>query len=136
MLYASQVVEVGYLSYVQNLWEYPPGRYAIIGGLCGLVVLVLLLILCVYLKRRQQQTNRTIPSREDRSAQEQLDLVRRVRRWSRNSPKRFSSFIPTGPRQTTNYSGSISDANMTPLRGQAGLLRPHYPTYYNEPEFY
>ena len=133
MLYANQMVDLGHLSYVQSIWEYPPGRNGIIGGLCGLVFIIILIILCVQLKRRQRGPQ---TSRNGSSAQEQLDLVAQVKRWSRISPKRFSSFIPTGTMQSSSYSATSSDTHVTPFRGQSGLLRQHYPTYRDETEFF
>ena len=108
VLYANQEDHIGLLIYVQNLWEYPPGRYSIIGGICLLLVLVGLVTLFIFCKRRRHVPKRR---RALSSAQSQLDLVRRVKRWSRISPRPWSTFIPSGPRQASNFMGTMSDVS-------------------------
>ena len=107
VIYAGFEYDIGVLIYVQNLWEYSPGRYSIIGGICLLLVLVGLVTLFIFCKQRQHVPRRRRARSSDKS---QLDLVRRVKRWSRISPRPWSTFIPSGPRQASNL-GTMSDVS-------------------------
>ena len=139
MFFASQNASIGYLNYIQTIWEYPPGRYGIIGGICGLVLIVVICIVCICIyKQNHQQTQLegprpyyvTVLRRPPRGpGGPGQQLVAKMRRWSRRSPRPFSSFIPTGWRHTPNYTGAMSDANITPYRGRDGMYRENYPSY-------
>ena len=127
MFFASHNASIGYLNYVQTIWEYPPGRYGIIGGICGLVLIIVICIVCVCIyKRNHRQTQWEGPRPHDETVlrrpphgpgRPDQQLVAKIRRWSRKSPRPSSTFIPTGWRHATDYTSAMSD-DTTPYSGR------------------
>ena len=113
--FASQQRLAGHLEYIQTIWEYLPGRYGIIGGICGLVLLIVIiipLIVLKHMKRRNHAGNSPGWNSEN--------LVSRVKRWSRKTAARTSTFIPSGPRtHTDKYNPTVPDIRAVPSRTTA-----------------
>ena len=129
--YDARRFSLGRLIYQQTLWEYPPGRYTIIAGICLIVIIAMLVALCCFCYWRRRQARKKQPRRytpRGRSTQRRPIPVDRANRWSQIRPPPRGSFVPSGPRETLDYIGTLKDVHVIPYRNQAGVYREEYPS--------
>ena len=71
------------MEYQQTLWEYPLGRYCIIGGVAGLVVLIFIIVFIVLCCRQSSGSGQRRPSRQRSSRRSREDSWKKPRSYDR-----------------------------------------------------
>ena len=50
--------DIGYLKYIDNVWDYPPMRWGIIGGAAALFVIITIIVVCCCCKKSSNNRGR------------------------------------------------------------------------------